>query len=219
MITSDPLRFGRARDSERTQTRDVAISRETATPANASVTNGADETDAAIVTRAKRDPAAFAPLYARYAGPVFGYCLRRLRDRDAADDATSLTFVRVLAALPRCRGDQFRPWLFSIAHNVTTDALRGRARVGARSTAPPVHDDRPDTGRLPEELALDREGEDRVQSLIAALSQDQRQIVELRLAGLTGAEIATVLGRSHGAIRIAQLRAYRRLREVIGAGG
>lgn len=174
-----------------------------------------DAADAAIVARAQRDPAAFEPLYARYAGRVLGYCERRLGDRQSAEDATSQVFIRVLDALPNCRGETFRPWLFSIAFRVTTDILRARSREGPL----PTLDRRIDPAPTPEETALAIEGTRRIQSLLAALSADQRQIVELRLAGLTGQEIAAVLNRSHGAVRIAQLRAYRKLRDLIAAGG
>jgi len=179
-----------------------------------SSTDDRDDGDAALVRLAQRDPAAFAPLYTRYVGRVLGYCYRHLGDREAAEDATSQVFVRVLAALPRCRGEQFRPWLFGIAHNVTTDALRGRGRHPSVQIAEEF-----DRTPSPEEGVLLDEGERRVQALLASLPPTQRQIVELRLVGLTGKEIAAALGRSHGAVRVAQLRAYRRLREVIAAGG
>jgi len=42
-------------------------------------------------------------------------------------------------------------------------------------------------------------------------------VVELRLVGLTGGQIAVALGRSVGAVRMLQLRAGRRLREAAGA--
>jgi DNA-directed RNA polymerase specialized sigma24 family protein len=48
----------------------------------------------------------------------------RLRDREDAKDATNLILARALAALPTQRGGSFRPWLFSIAHNVVVDAHR-----------------------------------------------------------------------------------------------
>jgi DNA-directed RNA polymerase specialized sigma24 family protein len=41
-------------------------------------------------------------------------------------------------------------------------------------------------------------------------------VVELRLAGLSGPEIALALGRSPGAVRLAQFRAYARLRDLLG---
>ena len=80
--------------------------------------------DGALVALARQDRRAFAPLYARYADQVHRYCYRRLGTREAAEDATSLVFARALAALPKCRDETFRSWLFAIAHNVIANDLR-----------------------------------------------------------------------------------------------
>jgi DNA-directed RNA polymerase specialized sigma24 family protein len=47
------------------------------------------------------------------------------------------------------------------------------------------------------------------------LTPEQREVVELRLAGLTGPEIAAAVGRSHGAVRALQFRAYQQLRTLL----
>ncbi len=54
--------------------------------------------DADLVAQAQLDRQAFAPLYARYADPVYRYCYRRLGHPEVAADATSQTFARALAA-------------------------------------------------------------------------------------------------------------------------
>jgi RNA polymerase sigma-70 factor (ECF subfamily) len=54
-----------------------------------------------------------------------------------------------------------------------------------------------------------------VRALLAHLPADQRRIVELRLAGLTGVEIARALGRSEGAVKMLQFRAVARLRALL----
>jgi RNA polymerase sigma-70 factor (ECF subfamily) len=82
--------------------------------------------EAVIVARARLDPSAFAPLYQTYLDPVYRYCYRRLGSREAAEDATSLIFERALRALPTFRGESFRAWLFTIAHNAVTDDYRRR---------------------------------------------------------------------------------------------
>jgi DNA-directed RNA polymerase specialized sigma24 family protein len=48
-------------------------------------------------------------------------------------------------------------------------------------------------------------------------SDDQRRVCELRLAGLTGQEIAAVLGKRHDAVRQLQSRAIERLRQLMPA--
>jgi RNA polymerase sigma-70 factor (ECF subfamily) len=169
------------------------------------------------VALAKSDPRAFAPLYARYFDPVFRYCYRRLGHPEAAADATAQVFAKALAALPRYREDapSFRSWLFTIAHNVIADDLRARRPVAPIASAAEV----PAADPSPEEVVLTDEAGCLVRALLASLPQDQRQILELRLAGLTGPEIAAALGRSLGAVKIAQVRAFARLRASFDPDG
>ena len=187
-------------------------------PANGRVAadaGGGDEAEAELVARAMRDRRAFAPLYARYVGPVYRYCLRRLDGPEAAADATSLVFAKALAALPGCReGASFRSWLFAIAHNVVTDGYRG-----GRPTAPlAAAADVPDGEPSPEEQALAAEARGELRRLLERLPEEQRAVVELRLAGLSGAEIGAALGKSRGAVDAAQFRAVARLRALMGVG-
>jgi RNA polymerase sigma-70 factor, ECF subfamily len=173
--------------------------------------------DARQVALAKSDPRAFAPLYARYFDPVYRYCYRRLGQPEAAADATAQVFTKVLAALPGYREDapSFRSWLFAIAHNVITDDLRARRPVAPIAAAAHVAAADPS----PEEVVLTGETGRQVHALLSSLPADQRQILELRLAGLTGPEIAATLGRSLGAVKIAQVRAFARLRATLHLTG
>jgi RNA polymerase sigma-70 factor (ECF subfamily) len=191
--------------------------------------NAADPPDAesdrepALIAAAIEDPAAFAPLYRRYAPRVYGYCLRRLVDRERAADATSQTFIRALGALPRFDPDPakpgatFRAWLFTIAHNVVMDAHR-RHRPHASLDAP-AEDGEPaaarlrDPARSPEDHAIAGDEARRVRAVLAVLPERQRRILELRLADLSGAEIAEALGMSLSAVKSAQFRAYQALRD------
>jgi RNA polymerase sigma-70 factor (ECF subfamily) len=171
-----------------------------------------DLDDASLVTLAKEDRRAFAPLYRRYVDPVYRYCDRCLGDAEAAEDATSLIFAKALAALPTCRPATFRSWLFAIAHNAITDAYRGRSPTRSLDAAERVADESPS----PEARILAEDDALTLRSLLARLPPDQRDLLELRLAGLTDAEIARALGRSHGAVRRSQYRAIARLRVLIG---
>jgi RNA polymerase sigma-70 factor (ECF subfamily) len=169
--------------------------------------------EAAIVARARSEPAAFAPLYETYLDPVYRYCYRRLGSREAAEDATSLVFERALRALPAYRGGSFRAWLFAIAHNAVTDAYRRRGAQPPLAAALAV----PDPAPPPEQMALLADEQRLLATALALLPADQRQVIELRLSGLPSVEVAEVLGRSPGAVRALQLRATRRLQGLLAA--
>ena len=73
-------------------------------------------------------------------------------------------------------------------------------------------------GPLPDEEAADADAHDRILRVLRELwSDDQRRVCELRAAGLTGEEIAAVLGKSHQAVRQLQTRAKDRLRTLLTA--
>ncbi len=171
----------------------------------------AGDRDAELVARARRDRQAFAALYDRYLEAIYRYCYVRLGNREAAEDATSLVFTKAMDGLQGFRGGTFRSWLFAIAHNAVADAHRAVRQVETLDAAAAIADPHPE----PDELAL-RDDEGRaVREALRGLSPDQRDVVELRLAGLTGPEIASALGKSHAAIRIAQFRAFARLRTLL----
>ena len=73
----------------------------------------------------------------------------------------------------------------------------------------------PDCGPTPEEVVMAADASSSVVRLLDHLSPGQRRVIELRLAGLTGREVAEVLGCSLGAVKIAQVRGYSRLRGLL----
>ena len=117
-----------------------------------------------------------------------------------------------------------RSWLFAIAHNAIVD-VRRRDRPTrsldadpdpARSTAPATSSgELANPGIGPEELAVHRDELGRLIAVLGRLPDSQRQIIELRLAGLTTAEVADALGLTRPAVKAAQTRAYSRLRDLL----
>ena len=169
------------------------------------------ESDEALAARAAADPDAFAEIHRRYVDRIFRYCERRLRSEDGIEDATNQIFLQALEGLQRTRVDHVQPWLFSIAHNVVMDRYRGRRNEVDLDAALAV----PGLGISPEETAIAKSDVTDLYSALARLTPDQRQVVELRLSGLTGPEIRTVLGRSRSWVDTTQFRALKRLRELL----
>jgi RNA polymerase sigma-70 factor (ECF subfamily) len=174
--------------------------------------------ETAIVANAIEDPRAFAPLYEHYVDDIHGYCLRRVSDPDIAADLTSQIFIRALSALPkfqsRSGSTSFRSWLFTIAHNLVIDTHRTRRHhqsldLPDRPIA--VHDPAPS----PEDRAITADLRTALLAAMDTLTDQQRQIVDLRFAGLTGPEIADVLGLHLAAVKSLQFRAYSRLRILL----
>ncbi len=166
---------------------------------------------------ARRDPAAFAPLYEAHVDLVWRYAMSRLGDQERAADVTSQTFIKAIVALPGFRGEPgkstFRSWLMAIAHNAVID--------DCRKTKPALPLDDPVAGRLadrgasPEDAAIAWAERQRIQGALAQLTERQRSIVELRAAGMRGAEIAALLGMTVPAVKTANHRAYQRLRDLL----
>jgi RNA polymerase sigma-70 factor, ECF subfamily len=174
--------------------------------------------DLSDVLAAQRDRADFAPLYRRYVDRVYGYAFYLLGDHHDAEDATERTFLAALDALGRFRdeGATFRAWLFRIAHNHVANALRSRGRRRAASLdAVPEPADGPSGD--PERSAALADEARRLRAAVAALPDDRRQVIVLRFVdGLSTREVADVLHRSPGAVRVLQHRALRDLERSLG---
>jgi RNA polymerase sigma-70 factor (ECF subfamily) len=185
--------------------------------------------DRGLVEAARRDPACFDALYRKYLAQVYSYAYYELRDHHAAEDATERVFMQALAGLPKFeeRVDDFiasssvstetgpdsaeistfRVWLFRIAHNVVANERRRDRRrpvtpleEAAELSAP---DDVADT-------AVAREAFNAAWHAVARLPQDRRRAVILRFVDeMSTAEIAAILGRSEGAVRVLLHRALR----------
>ena len=155
---------------------------------------------------------AFEVLYRELAPVVTGYL--RLHGAAEPDDLASETFIGVFTGLAGFRGDEedFRSWVFTIAHRRLIDDWRRRSR------RPQVADDDADLAALPggdaEDDAFTRLGAEEVHRMCAELPDDQRSVLLLRiLADLTVEQVATVMGRSVGATKALQRRGLRTLRE------
>jgi RNA polymerase sigma factor (sigma-70 family) len=160
--------------------------------------------DARLVVLAQDDQHSFAALYDRHFAGIYGYCYRSLGTVERAEDAAQQVFAQALASLPEYRETgRFRSWLYTIAHHVI-HAQRDADRTNASLD---VVAEVPDPGISPEEEALGALDRGALLEAIRLLPRDQRRVIELRMAGLKGREIAQELGRSHEAVRMLQHRA------------
>jgi RNA polymerase sigma-70 factor, ECF subfamily len=173
-----------------------------------------------LVRRAKTDRAAFALLFDRYYPRIARYCLRRLPNREIAEDVTSDVFVQMASHLRAFGGEtetDFRCWLYRIATNAIA-AQRRQARRRTRlwqTAAQRGHFDRP-AEEHPFDAELDRLDWPAVRRAIGQLDERDQTIVTLRFfSDCSHEEIAQVVEASVGAVRTALSRALTRLRETL----
>jgi RNA polymerase sigma factor (sigma-70 family) len=161
---------------------------------------------------------AWRELYRETAGPVERF-LRARGVRDP-DDVLGDTFLNVVRSIQRFDGDaiEFRAWVFAIARNTAIDRARWLDR---RPSVPSSHDDLADLGPIgdAEAEAMDGISLDHVRRVLNRLTPDQRDVLLLRTLGdLTVEQVASVVGRSTGAVKMLQARGVAAIRRDIDRG-
>jgi RNA polymerase sigma factor (sigma-70 family) len=144
----------------------------------------------------------------------------RARGTTDPEDLVGDTFVRVVRGLPGFEGneEQFRAWVFAISRRRAIDLARTSAR---RPELPePVEGllGRDGTGDAEDDAMRSLE-EQRVRAILDRLTPDQRDVLLLRLlADLTVEQVATVVGKSAGAVKGLQARGLEHVRKEISRG-
>jgi RNA polymerase sigma-70 factor (ECF subfamily) len=182
--------------------------------------------DRALVRRCQDgDGAAFAELYTQYHDRLFRFCVRRLLDRDEADEVTQEAFLRAWRALPSFAGGlRFYPWLSVIAKNLCTDQLRRRARLGLvedfdrASMSDATRSDPFATTMSSEEAVMAAFDGSLVSEALMRLSERHREVLQLREgAGLSYQEIATAQGVEISTVETLLWRARQALKREYSA--
>ena len=188
-------------------------------PAKRSCLGKIDETEERrLVEAAQRDRASFAQVYERYFELVYAYVARRVRERAATEDLTSEVFRKALANIQRFKwtGAPFGAWLLRIAANLIADRAKRHARDEGRDLSPTAGTSPREAESPLESQQVQLEDAERrawVMRMVGELPEDQRRVVRMRFGEEKSiSEIASVLGRSEGAVKQLQLRAFQNLR-------
>jgi RNA polymerase sigma factor (sigma-70 family) len=145
-------------------------------------------TAADLAAARRREPAAVSRIYTAYAPALFRF------------------FMAALGG-----------WLFQIARRDLYDHRRRQARARIE----PLDDHLPEAATMagvddPEELAIERLDAGRVVAALRELSDDQREVLLLRMAaGLTAPEVAETLGKTTGAVKALQYRGLASLARIL----
>ncbi len=171
------------------------------------------EEERRLIMAAQRDRSQFAKLYQRYADQIFAYVYTLTKNRELAEDVTAATFARAYEELPRFqwRGVPYSAWLYRVAANMVARSKRrpGWVELGERHESADLD---------PLDVVVERSNAAELRELVATLPADQREVVMLRFGGeLRNKEIAEIMGRSEGAVKLLTFRALTTLRKTLGA--
>src|SRR4051795_7488894 len=181
--------------------------------------------DRGLVDEARLDPLRFDALYRRYLAQVYSYAYHELGDHHDAEDATERTFLAALTALPRFEerarpadgegASTFRVWLFQIARNTVANQRRRHRRhpTAPLESAAGLHAATDVAGG-----AVRRDEAQHAWLAVDRLPADRRQALILRFVDeMSTAEIAGILGRSEGAVRVLVHRALKAVARDLGS--
>lgn len=170
--------------------------------------------DAGLLASAlKGDRTAFTTLYDRHASGVFGYAVKIVRDRSAAEDVVQETFVGLLGGRRYDSSRPFVSWLLAITRNAAIDLLRRRKtrrEVGA--------DD--EIGTRPAPSGPDADAREAVDAAMKQLPDEFREALWLCDGmGLTYQEASEVMGCETGTVGSRVARGRKLLREQFARAG
>jgi RNA polymerase sigma-70 factor, ECF subfamily len=170
--------------------------------------------DAAIIDAViDGDVHAFGVLVARYRDNYTRFAVRMLGNRDDADDALQMAFIRAFRALPRCRDrKRFAPWLYRIVVNEcrTLGARRGKRERRF------VHDEE-ELGRAMSAAPADSAfATSEIQNALDQLDPLYREAFLLKhIEELSYEEMVEITGAGQSALKMRVKRACERLRELL----
>lgn len=157
--------------------------------------------ESALLVRVQRgDVAAFDLVVRRYLRRAFAIAYRVLGHREDAEDLVQDAFLTALERIASFDVSRpFGPWFFRIVVNRGLNARKSRAiRRTEAMPADALEAAEPSPAGMYERTEI----RDRFQAALEGLSQRQRLIVELAdIDGMSGVEIAALLGVSQGTVR------------------
>src|SRR5438093_13625327 len=170
----------------------------------------------ALVDQAQQgDREALEELYLIHFDRIYSYLHVSVGNRHDAEDLTTQTFVKMLESIGKFRftSAPFSAWLFRIAHNLAMDHFRAARRWQPEEEVP----EPPGQEELSaEDEALHSIGRASMLELIEGLSPEQQQVLTLKFVFNFGnAEVATILGKTEGAVKSLQHRALVSLQKQI----
>ncbi len=142
----------------------------------------------------------------------------RGRAGEDAEDIASETWISAARGLRGFEGDgdAFRSWLFTIARNRLIDEQRRAKRRPVPAVDEPAAQVAAEAPSPEEVVVAACAGDDAVRRIVALLPEDQADVILLRVvAGLSVDEVAAIIGKRPGTVRVLQSRGLKRLQKYL----
>lgn len=167
-----------------------------------------------LVDKAKKgEAAAFAQLYNLYFKKIYQFIYYRVGHKETAEDLAEDVFLKAHSSLLSVnRNESFEGWLYQIARNLVIDYYRQKKatiELGEVENTLEYETNVLDLISLQEKQKI-------LLKLLKELTTEQQQIIKLKFfEDLENSEIAVILEKSEGTIRVIQHRALAKLKELI----
>jgi RNA polymerase sigma-70 factor (ECF subfamily) len=165
------------------------------------------------------DRDALEELYLLHFDRIYSYLHMSVGNRHDAEDLTTQTFLKMLESIGRFqwRAAPFSAWLFRIAHNLAMDHFRANKRWQPEEDVPEAPGSEEPSAEF---QAMHVIGRQSMLELIEDLSDDQREVLTLKFVfSFSNGEVATILGKSEGAVKSLQHRALASLQKQLAGDG
>jgi RNA polymerase sigma factor (sigma-70 family) len=165
------------------------------------------------------DTSPWALLYQKHAPAIFAYLRLHTPTREEAEDLLLEVFIAALENEQLCERKEpvQRAWLRSVARNKLVDRYRSvshKKTVSFQDVIEPLYETEESS---PEQTALKREESDQVRQMLHHLPILQQQVLHLRFVyGLRSSDIASIVGKKDGTVRMLISRALVTLRSIYG---
>ena len=164
--------------------------------------------DEILAVKAKEgDRAAFEELFNRYKKPLLNFIYRLIGSRETAEEVAQEVFIKVYKNLDIFDATKrFASWLYTIARNLTKNAIRDKRYFRDVSLEQPISgqdeyielkDVIADTSAQPDTIAQDEELAEQAQQVLNTLPLEYREVITLcSIQALTYEEAAKIIGCS-----------------------
>jgi len=175
-----------------------------------------EEINALVELVQKGDHDAFASIYDIFIDHIYRYVYYRVRQEDA-EDLVETVFLKVwenIGKYSNQKNKSFSAWIFRITHNLVVDYYRAaKDRDFDELKIDIAASEREHSPIKNAEKALDNEA---LKSAILKLKKNYQDVIVYKFVNeLDNSEIAAILNRSEGSLRILQFRALKALKEIL----